>query len=438
MDRTGSVGNLTVSLEMEALAAVLRQVLSLLDERGVSWCISHGFERLPWSWGTDVDIVVRRSMSASDIHDLIESHAERIGARPIGPKSMFVTLAITSPDGPPRFLKLDFAHDATFGRHLLYRGEEILADRKRQANIWVPAADKAFDIVLTRAVLKANPETWSAVAAHFFADPAGARRTLERRWSKSDARVILAAITTGDRGLLRAQFTGMRRRLAWRSFKNAPVSHVATIVRVQAARLGHLLWPRGVHVALLGPDGAGKSSVITALEQSLAPLFTRSEIRGFAPSLRLRTRRETLNTSTPQALPARSVATSLLRAGFWLAYGLFSRFTLRWAKARNRLILNDRHFVDILVDPVRYRYGGPRWILHLIWKTMAKPDIVILLHGPAEVLQARKKELTVAETARQCEAYLALVRKLSYGHVIDATRPPGEVAAKVCAIVLDR
>ncbi len=59
-------------------------------------------------------------------------------------------------------------------------------------------------------------------------------------------------------------------------------------------------------------------------------------------------------------------------------------------------MLNDRHFLDILVDQRRYRYGGPLWLLRLIRRLIPKPDLVNLLDAPPKVLQARKQELSFA------------------------------------------
>jgi thymidylate kinase len=123
---------------------------------------------------------------------------------------------------------------------------------------------------------------------------------------------------------------------------------------------------------------------------------------------------------------------------FWLAYNLAGHVTLRLAKARNTLIVNDRHFIDILVDPVRYRYAGPTWLLNVIRRVMPQPDAVILLHGPAEVLQARKKELSIEETARQSGRYLALVEKQKHGHIVDAAQPFDNVMGDVLKIIFSR
>ncbi|MGH1571168.1 hypothetical protein ACRAWG_11365 [Methylobacterium sp. P31] len=55
----------------------------------------------------------------------------------------------------------------------------------------------------------------------------------------------------------------------------------------------------------------------------------------------------------------------------------------------------------------------------------------MVLDGPADLIHARKKELTLSETARQRDAYRALVRPLPFGRLVDCSRPLGHVVADV-------
>jgi thymidylate kinase len=63
---------------------------------------------------------------------------------------------------------------------------------------------------------------------------------------------------------------------------------------------------------------------------------------------------------------------------------------------------------------------------------VAKPDIVFFLDAPADVLQARKKEVLFAECQRQREAYLALTKNIPESIVIDATKPLTVVQYEAC------
>ena len=123
--------------------------------------------------------------------------------------------------------------------------------------------------------------------------------------------------------------------------------------------------------------------------------------------------------------------------GYWFVYYVPGYpVTIHPARARGTLVLHDRHLLDALVDPLRYRYGGPASLLWLIWWLVPKPDLVILLDAPPEVIRARKQEVPVAETARQCAAYRALVGSMKNGHVIDASQPLEQVTREVNAVIL--
>jgi thymidylate kinase len=127
---------------------------------------------------------------------------------------------------------------------------------------------------------------------------------------------------------------------------------------------------------------------------------------------------------------------SALRATYWFLYSTVGYARVHLALARSSLVLYDRHLVDILVDPKRYRYAGPMWPMRLMWRIIPKPDLVILLDAPAEIIQARKQEVPFAETVRQRDEYLELVQGLGNGRVIDASRSFDEVTNRATEIIV--
>jgi len=81
--------------------------------------------------------------------------------------------------------------------------------------------------------------------------------------------------------------------------------------------------------------------------------------------------------------------------------------------------------------------GGGAFVQPEIAERLAAAgDLIILLDAPAEVLQQRKQELPPHETARQRDAYLALVRSLSNGRLVDASDRRENVAKATAQIVL--
>lgn len=191
---------------------------------------------------------------------------------------------------------------------------------------------------------------------------------------------------------------------------------------------------------LLGLDGSGKSSVLARLQEEMQS----SQITGVKVFYR-RPSAWTHRTepggagiahyARPPHGRIKSIAKLGLRALDWWV-GYWSRWLPQ--RARGTLILLDRHyFLDLSIDPLRYRYNGPLWLARLIGRFLPEPDLFILLDAPVEVLHGRKQELSPAEAARQRQAYLDLVQQLPNGYVVDASRPLEQVVNQVKQIILD-
>ncbi|MCA9133647.1 MAG: hypothetical protein KDA45_10850, partial [Planctomycetales bacterium] len=194
--------------------------------------------------------------------------------------------------------------------------------------------------------------------------------------------------------------------------------------------------PSGFHIALLGPDGAGKSSVAHEVQQALSPVFLDSRLRSFPPRL---LNRPTGNPAQPHDIPPRSPAASMVRAVlyWWTYYGPGYYLTIYPALVRCALVIHDRHVIDCLVDPVRYRYSGPSWLLGWLWRWIPQPELVILIDVPAEVVQQRKQEVSFEVSAQQREAYRRLVEQLPNGRIVNGAQPLAHVVWQVNDLILN-
>ena len=141
----------------------------------------------------------------------------------------------------------------------------------------------------------------------------------------------------------------------------------------------------------------------------------------------------------PHGQNPRDLFSSLAKLGLWWAdYTLGYLIDVFPKLVRSTLVLFDRYYYDIAIDPRRYRYGGPRWLAKSIERLIPSPDILILLDAPPEVMQARKQEVPFGETARQRQLYLQFISKAKNGHIVDGSLPLDMVVAQVNRIVLDR
>jgi thymidylate kinase len=216
-------------------------------------------------------------------------------------------------------------------------------------------------------------------------------------------------------------------------------------------------------VALIGPDGAGKTTVARRLEAEL-PLPVSYLYMGVnadasnkaLPTTRLaravkRRRGHGPDDAGPPPPPSERAAGTRsfkksLRAGARLANRLadeWYRQALAWrATRRGEVVVFDRHFfADYHAYDVE---GGARLPLSrrihgfVLARAYPKPDLVVYLDAPGEVLLARKGEGDVAALERRRGDYLRLADVAPDFVTVDATLPADEVVRAVAAEVLAR
>lgn len=190
-------------------------------------------------------------------------------------------------------------------------------------------------------------------------------------------------------------------------------------------------------IAFLGCDGSGKSAVISGVSEQL-----RSQDRLVVPghwrpqALDGNNQAAAATAEDPHGQVPRGALSSLLKLGWlWLNWWLgWWRFLRRFRK--EGVVLYDRYHADLLIDPRRYRYGGPIWLARLASRCMPQPDLVIFLDAPSEVLLARKQEVSKEALAAAREKYL----KLCAGHprfkVVDASQPLERVIGEVVGLMV--
>jgi thymidylate kinase len=205
-------------------------------------------------------------------------------------------------------------------------------------------------------------------------------------------------------------------------------------------------------VALIGPDGAGKTTLTRMLEDSGLLRFrylymgiqTSSSNIALPTSRlldRLRARRQKATSSPRSGGDHRRSGVSvrgLARLANWLAEEWF-RQAVSWCfQARGYIALYDRHFVFDFAPEVAAKPSDSlekrvhRWCLTHLYP---RPDLVIFLDVPGTVLFARKGESTVEELESRRQGFLRIGERIPGFVRVDATRPLPEVYADVSRCV---
>lgn len=212
-------------------------------------------------------------------------------------------------------------------------------------------------------------------------------------------------------------------------------------------------------VALIGPDGAGKSTVAREVVRGLSVparyLYMGVNLessRLMLPTTRLalefkraRGRRAQMTAKWSAGTPAHAKpnllrgAYSALRLLFWTAEEWYRALVAQVYMRRGEVVVFDRHFVYDYhashVAPHRGRTLTARLHGEMLRRLYPRPDLVICLDAPAELLRARKHEHTVESLERRRREYLALASITPDFVVVDATQPLPAIVNQISAML---
>jgi hypothetical protein len=222
---------------------------------------------------------------------------------------------------------------------------------------------------------------------------------------------------------------------------------------------------RAFTVALIGPDGAGKSASSERLSEVL-PLPVKRVYMGVnleasataLPTTRLafalkraRRRGPEADGSTRDRDPARPPTGSLRRGAAtlksaarlvaWMSEEWFRQCVAWYHTRRGSIVVFDRHFFvdyyhsDVGGSPDDDRPLSRRIHGFLLDRVYPKPDLTICLDAPSEVLRARKQEASLEWLERRRQQYLTMGEILPHFVVVDAAQPLADVTRDVARAI---
>ncbi len=421
----------------EMKAHVARALISVLSEKCKAYCILSGYERLPDSYDSDIDFMIGQD-DFERMPFLIEKVARRSNTQlflsvehEINARAYYLAslsgseLTFVAPDSTS-----NYRH---FGS-LWLRSDEVLAARRWYSRgFWIPSAAHEFAYYLIKrsinviSVRNTPPDS----TGYTWEDNCGCDSMIARFWSGRQVRSLSRMADSNNWAemyLTLDLFRGKLKRASAETF----LQKVASSPKGTFHLLGRIARPTGGWIAIIGPDGCGKSSIIDVIRHQYTFAFRAVQCFHMRPKLLRRKAQTDAAVMNPHGQPPRGSIASIAKAFFLIAdYFLGYMFRVVPALGRTHLVIFDRYVYDLLVDSKRVRYGGPRWLLRLVALVVPRPDLVILLDAPAEVLWSRKQEVVFEEVVRQRNAYLQVVSKLPSAIVVNAAQPVGDVIRDV-------
>lgn len=189
----------------------------------------------------------------------------------------------------------------------------------------------------------------------------------------------------------------------------------------------HMSRGRGGVIVIAGPDGAGKTSLSSALARAAF---------GAAPVLHLHHRFRALPHSRISEVETTRPHDQRPRPP-WLSWAksmyLFADYQLGWQLRaapfvrRGGWVVLERGWWDAAIDQRRYRMQCSGWLLRSLGRLLPRPDLVIVLTAPVDILVSRKAELSPAEFERQLQGWRTVLPRNVRRAFIDSTQSPAAV-----------
>lgn len=396
----------------------LLRAFAALDRAGVTWCLLRGEAQLADPPG-DVDLLV----GAADLARL-DAVLTPAGFLPVPGLGKGAHRGYVGRDGD-RFFELDVEWSVEFGtsahfavnwlRPKLRTGAEgaLLAGRRRVGPLAVPSADDAFWALLLHCVVDkgAVAQRHATRLAELLpqARPDGVLGRIVTAHCPSgwDAVRVLEAARAADWPALVA----LGARLPGRATAAGRAAALGRGLRKVAADA--VRTRRGLSVAVLGPDGAGKSTLTRGIADSFG-LPTRVVYMGLWQG----------EDGAARPLPLAALAAARRPFRSWRRAAVTA-----WHRALGRLVVLDRHPYDALLPPAPPHVTLKRLFFALLAHTAPAPSLLLVLDVPAEVAALRRPEEDPAELSTLRSEYLALARRLPRAVVLDADRSPEALRA---------
>lgn len=421
---------------VESIASVAR----LWNASGYQYAVAHGVEGFPESLGRDVDVVMRSRDIATALDEARQS-LTAAGWRVVEPPRLWGRRLVAVDPCASQMLELHVHSRLRWRTVVVAEGASPTARHGPFAiDPWIAWAKRVLlpllagdaERVLTRGEEAAlAPGAEAQVAAQLAA--LFGRRLGRRILEHAEAEDAPGLVALGGQA---------RRAATARALVSRPLLSLVWPFTALGRRILMPFAPCAPVVALVGPDGVGKSTAIKGLRSLAADwVFLDLVERHWRPGLLPR-----LGVFAGRSAPAAGVATPPRREAGRLRWVRVAYYALdvwlgSWARdrpavARQKLVVYDRCFLDMAVDPLRYGLGSGRAILAL-WKLLPRPDRVIVLSGDPSVVWKRKGEIPLPEIEAQFASWGLLAAQGYVDAIIDAGSPPDQVAERIGAIVLE-
>jgi thymidylate kinase len=410
--------------------SLLSKVFEVLQQNNIRYCLLRDGERLSQKgWGGEIDLLVDPEQ-----FDLLRQTLAKLGFIPLpnlghAPHHFFLSYDPII----DTWLKLDIVNELAFGRPIRFLGtslaENCLDHRRRLGPTFIPSSEDELITLLLHCVL--DKGYFSETRKHRLkelqtqnVDAVYLSQLLKEYWSSTAQWEWLNDVMEQDDwDVLLFEQDEVVTHLKSRNKFGALFKVVsAKILRKVSKSISWLSGMSGVSLALLAPDGAGKSTLSKVIERSF--FFPVHQFyMGLYP-------REN-ESKPPIKVAGYGFAMRFLRV--WMHY-----LTAKYFLALGHFVVFDRYTYDALLPACQQLNWKKELKRYLLAHLLPAPDLVVVLDAPAEQLFARKGEHSVQVLENQRQGYLQLKSHLPQVTMVDASREIDSIRREVTSLIWRR
>lgn len=404
------------------MTALLHTTFQRLEEAEIHYCLLRDTDQIQWLDELDeVDLLVDKQQYKQLAQLLTQLGFVALPSWGHGPHQFFTIYD----EAGDRWLKLDVVTEIVFGYpyHTIVTdfATACLAQRQWHNGVFVPSMECEALTLLYHCIIdkkRFDPHRRQRLQTLCAAVKESNYLTARlQQWGQptltwSQITTLVAREDWAGLLALRPALTMALTQKQWLTQRTRQVQQ--RVVRKLSKQI-HARRPPAVSVAILAPDGAGKSTVVAGIQKSFCfPVYT-------------------TYMGLYQKGERRGLTKVLAKAGFGgrLAIQWQRYLAARAQQARRKLVIFDRYSYDALLPSPKPLSRLQQWRRRLLAHACPAPDLVILLDAPGELLYARKGEHSAALLEEQRQGYLKLKSQLRQMVVVDATQKPDAVRRRV-------
>ncbi len=428
---------------------LIDSLFKVFNQNDIPYCILHSYKYLPSKIESDLDIVV--SSEYKNKLDIVLNHITFNSEF-----SIIQNLYYDIPNGyyyvfykhnsnPSLFIAFDFLVDDIGINRYYLKSYELLHNRIKYKNFYIPTFGIQIIYLLIKKAVKRQiyNNHYNKLFEYYLKDPINVENTIKSYFNKYISTKLINAFQkkkSNEIGCLLPQIVvEMKKKRKFLKIHSIFWSFYRIVKRFSN--------PTGMYIVILSPDGGGKTSVSSAISQKLQGAFRNikqfhwrpwffTQLRTFLSKTKIENVYQNVNLHN---LKKRNKTISLFR---WLYYSIdyIVGYYLKILplKIKTTAVIMDRYYYDIIVDPVRYGFNLPQWLLKSVLPLIPKPDLTIYLDNKPEELYKRKQELRINELDRQVCAWREFIPTLPNARIVTTDKPLDDVANEVTRLVLAR